>query len=62
MGAVLALGSATDPMAQIFGFVAVVLASINIFGGFVAPHASNVSKERVSEDKVVSANLSALSY
>lgn len=35
VGAVLALGSATDPLAQIFGFVAVVLASINIFGGFV---------------------------
>ena len=35
VGAVLAAGSAQDTLTQIFGFVAVVMASINIFGGFV---------------------------
>jgi NAD(P) transhydrogenase subunit alpha len=35
VGAVLAAGSAQDTLTQIFGFVAVLLASINIFGGFV---------------------------
>ena len=35
VGAVLAAGSAQDMLTQIFGFGAVVMASINIFGGFV---------------------------
>lgn len=35
VGAVLAAGSAQDTLTQIFGFAAVVMASINIFGGFV---------------------------
>jgi NAD(P) transhydrogenase subunit alpha len=35
VGAVLAAGSAQDTLTQVFGFVAVLLASINIFGGFV---------------------------
>ena len=35
VGAVLAAGSAQDTLTQIFGFIAVVMASINIFGGFV---------------------------
>jgi len=35
VGAVLAAGSAQDFITQIFGFAAVVMASINIFGGFV---------------------------
>ena len=35
VGAVLAAGSAQDILTQLFGFGAVVMASINIFGGFV---------------------------
>jgi NAD(P) transhydrogenase subunit alpha len=35
VGAVLATGAAQDLCTQIFGFAAVVMASINIFGGFV---------------------------
>ncbi len=35
VGAVLAAGSAQDFVTQLFGFTAVVMASINIFGGFV---------------------------
>ena len=35
VGAVLAAGSAQDTLTQAFAFVAVVIASINIFGGFV---------------------------
>ncbi len=35
VGAVLAAGSAQDTLTQIFSFGAVVMASINIFGGFV---------------------------
>jgi NAD(P) transhydrogenase subunit alpha len=35
VGAVLAAGSAQDTLTQLFGFVAVLMASINIFGGFV---------------------------
>ncbi len=38
VGAVLAAGSAQDTITQIFGFAAVVMASINIFGGFVVTH------------------------
>lgn len=35
VGAVLATGTASSPTAMVFGFIAVVLASINIFGGFI---------------------------
>ncbi|MSO89711.1 MAG: NAD(P) transhydrogenase subunit alpha [Rhodospirillaceae bacterium] len=35
VGALLAAGPAEVTLSQIFGFVAVILASINIFGGFV---------------------------
>ena len=35
VGAMLATGLATSPWAMAFGFIAVTLASINIFGGFV---------------------------
>ena len=35
VGALIAAGPATGDFAQIMGFVAVVLASINIFGGFI---------------------------
>jgi NAD(P) transhydrogenase subunit alpha len=35
VGAMLATGLATSPWAMLFGFVAVTLASVNIFGGFV---------------------------
>lgn len=34
VGALLATGSETSTLSQVFGFCAVVLASINIFGGF----------------------------
>jgi len=35
VGAMLATGLATSGFAMIFGFIAVMLASVNIFGGFV---------------------------
>lgn len=35
VGALLAVGLAEDPLARIFGFIAVLLASVNIFGGFI---------------------------
>lgn len=35
VGAVLAAGSAQDLSSQLFGFGAVIMASVNIFGGFV---------------------------
>lgn len=35
VGAVLAAGSVEASVAKIFGFIAVVLAAINIFGGFI---------------------------
>jgi NAD(P) transhydrogenase subunit alpha len=35
VGALLAVGLADDPLARIFGFLAVLLASVNIFGGFI---------------------------
>jgi len=35
VGAMLATGLSHDPLAQFFGFVAVTLASVNIFGGFL---------------------------
>lgn len=35
VGAVLAAGAAEDPLTKFFGFAAVVMASVNIFGGFV---------------------------
>jgi NAD(P) transhydrogenase subunit alpha len=38
VGALLALGLAESPVAQVFGFLAVLLASVNIFGGFIVTH------------------------
>ena len=35
VGALLALGSSGSPIARAFGFLALVLASVNIFGGFL---------------------------
>jgi NAD(P) transhydrogenase subunit alpha len=35
VGAILAAGSAQDPMMQLFGFAAVTMAAVNIFGGFM---------------------------
>jgi NAD(P) transhydrogenase subunit alpha len=35
VGAILAAGTADNAMARIFGFLAVTLASVNIFGGFL---------------------------
>jgi len=35
VGAMFAAGSAEDPLAQALGLIGVVLASINIFGGFL---------------------------
>jgi NAD(P) transhydrogenase subunit alpha len=35
VGAMLATGLSHDPLAQFFGFIAVTLASVNIFGGFL---------------------------
>ena len=47
VGAIIALGTAgSSPVSQAAGLIAVVIASINIFGGFtVTPHASDVSEE-----------------
>ncbi len=38
VGGLLAVGFAEDPVAQVFGFLAVLLASVNIFGGFLVTH------------------------
>lgn len=38
VGAVLAAGSAQDLTTQFFGFAAVLMASVNIFGGFFVTH------------------------
>ena len=38
VGAMLATGLATSPWAMLFGFIAVTLASVNIFGGFMVTH------------------------
>lgn len=38
VGAVLAGGAAQDLFTQLLGFAAIVMASINIFGGFVVTH------------------------
>jgi NAD(P) transhydrogenase subunit alpha len=38
VGAMLATGLATSSWAMLFGFVAVTLASVNIFGGFLVTH------------------------
>jgi len=38
VGGLLAVGLAEDPLAKIFGFLAVLLASVNIFGGFLVTH------------------------
>jgi NAD(P) transhydrogenase subunit alpha len=35
VGAMLATGLSHDPLARLFGFIAVMLASVNIFGGFL---------------------------
>ena len=38
VGAMLATGLATSDWAMLFGFIAVTLASVNIFGGFMVTH------------------------
>ena len=38
VGAMLATGLATSSWAMLFGFIAVTLASVNIFGGFLVTH------------------------
>lgn len=38
VGALIAAGPADMNLSKIFGFIAVVLASVNIFGGFVVTH------------------------
>jgi H+-translocating NAD(P) transhydrogenase subunit alpha len=38
VGAMLATGLATSYWAMLFGFIAVTLASVNIFGGFLVTH------------------------
>jgi NAD(P) transhydrogenase subunit alpha len=38
VGAMLATGLATSAWAMAFGFIAVLLASVNIFGGFMVTH------------------------
>jgi len=35
VGAILVTGMAESPVARVFGFLAVILASVNIFGGFI---------------------------
>lgn len=38
VGGLLAVGLADDMVARVFGFLAVLLASVNIFGGFLVTH------------------------
>jgi H+-translocating NAD(P) transhydrogenase subunit alpha len=38
VGALIAAGPARHDFAQIMGFIAVALASVNIFGGFIVTH------------------------
>lgn len=38
VGGLLAVGLAEDAAARVFGFLAVLLASVNIFGGFLVTH------------------------
>lgn len=38
LGALLAVGMSSQTATKIFGFFAIVLASINIFGGFMVTH------------------------
>jgi proton-translocating NAD(P)+ transhydrogenase subunit alpha len=38
VGALIAAGPADLSLSQIFGFIAVTLASVNIFGGFIVTH------------------------
>ncbi len=38
VGALIAAGPADLSLSQIFGFIAVALASVNIFGGFIVTH------------------------
>jgi NAD(P) transhydrogenase subunit alpha len=38
VGGLLAVGLAEDTVARVFGFFAVLLASVNIFGGFLVTH------------------------
>jgi NAD(P) transhydrogenase subunit alpha len=38
VGGLLAVGLAEDTIARLFGFLAVLLASVNIFGGFLVTH------------------------
>jgi NAD(P) transhydrogenase subunit alpha len=38
VGGLLAVGLAEDAIARVFGFLAVLLASVNIFGGFLVTH------------------------
>lgn len=38
VGGLLAVGLAEDTVARVFGFLAVLLASVNIFGGFLVTH------------------------
>jgi len=35
VGAILAVGLSSSPWAMVFGFIGVMLASVNIFGGFM---------------------------
>ena len=38
VGAILAAGTSHSAVAQTFGFLAVTLAAVNIFGGFIVTH------------------------
>lgn len=57
VGAMLATGLATSGWAMVFGFLAVVLASVNIFGGFlVTQRMLSMFKPRGSADGARAAN------
>ena len=58
VGAMLVLGSATTNLEEVLGFVAVILATLNVVGGFVVtdrmlemfkPKAKAVKKDEVSQ-------------
>ena len=63
VGAMLATGLGTNPWAIAFGFIAVTLASVNIFGGFLvtAPNAVDVQAPAVGH-AAMSASLTSLCY
>jgi NAD(P) transhydrogenase subunit alpha len=63
VGALLAVGISASGLATGFGFVALILASVNIFGGFlVTQRMLAMYKKKESEAAVMSVNIAAFLY